>query len=189
MFAIDYLPSVSKVAKALRQLITTVSLCITVPAISQDNVYAEVPGWSITRNNGTCMMFANYQRNTALAIDYNETLNTAIALFADDVFESVEQDKEYKLALVFASAGSYDEGWGIVPAVGVNNNGMKALRLKLYGDKFLDDVSRYEVIGLKRNDIIVESLTLRGSGLAVEKLRACAKEEAIAHPTDPLRGM
>jgi hypothetical protein len=144
--------------------------------------------WTIYKNDDNCAMVGSYERDKMIWIGHYYGRSRTRLVIEDPAFRSAEDGKEYKLQLYFVRGAYLDDGWGQVTAYGQATDKHKSIAFNLKGDEALDDIARSDTLALMNDDVVVSSLSLKGSAVAIPKLRQCALQVHRENPSDPLLG-
>jgi hypothetical protein len=149
--------------------------------------YASASGWTVFKQEDGCSVMFTYQRDTTLFVSYTLGNNTSFLAVLDPAFKSVKEDEKYPVEILFIKGRTLDDGWGKQTMRGLSLDGMPGIGVNLVGRTLLSDLKSSDNIVLTRNegDIIVESLTLKGSAAAVAKLEQCSAQVQKQNPVDP----
>lgn len=159
-------------------------------AQAEPTIFARVEPWTIHRNVGNCAMSALYPRDQVIInIRFDQVLDSARVTITDERFKSIEDGRKYTFRVTFVGKSGIDDAWGTANATGLVLGTARAIQFGFRGRDFLKDIAANDVFAIYRDDLIVESLSLKGSAAAVSKLKECARLEAVANPSDPLEGM
>lgn len=149
--------------------------------------YAKVPGWYITDNdNGSCSMIGTFEGDTSLIVTYNSPRDSVVLAFIDPTYKSLKQGDVRTMKLAFVGPGGrIDHEWGETEySIGVMKDEARIMTAKYDGIDMLNDIGKNQTIALFYEGSVVESLALKGTSVAVAKLRACAIAESKQHPVD-----
>jgi hypothetical protein len=172
----------------MKKVFAAALLLGSAPAFGDDDIkpISVAHGWVMFRANSTCSLAAEYQTGGKLIVRYDYRLDDAFVVFTDPSVKSLKAGDKKIISMVFVKGSStLDTAWGATNfAVGFLD-GKTMFSSNFDGDDFLTDLSRYELIGFKYGDVVLQSFELANSRAAVTSLRQCAREQSLAHPSDP----
>lgn len=127
----------------------------------------EVAGWNVgpaEDEYGSCLMYMDYEGvpSTRLALLIDKFGNPSLMISNRDW--TVRKDEKYKIDYEF-SFGSYIEH----PTLGWEDGSLYTK----FGKVFVDQFSRSNYLNIYRDNVVVDQLSLRGSGAAVAETRRC----------------
>ena len=157
-------------------------------AASATQSFWEGDSWMVSELDSGCSLSTLYEDGSVFWFSYDLGLNAGVIMITDKAFKSVTGDKKYKLNLMFSKTTGLDDAWGTVDAEGFTAANMKGVRIEVNGRQALNDIAASKAIALVRDDIIVTSLSLKGSGSAIVQLKRCAAIMQKRNPSDLLEG-
>jgi hypothetical protein len=158
--------------------------------IQEGEKFASGEAWIVMKFSTSCSVVFIYERETELFVKYVAGTNSAFVTVVDPAFKSIKEDQKYPVELSFLKGKTLDDGWGTLDMVGLRLGGLPGIGITLSGRTLLTDLKQSDWIILTRDDgnIIVNSLSLKGSAVAVAKLEQCANQVQKENPADPFAG-
>jgi hypothetical protein len=143
--------------------------------------------WTVHQVRNYCTLHANFNGGYALYITHVPAENrVAISIYSDNA-RSVVNGRTYRLTAIFVNRDpdrttrNYDP----VNFSGIANaEGDRGYFGHLPGNAFLDDLTRFQILGVAEGNDVVGSFSLDGAPEAVAQLRRCDAQLAGAAPAD-----
>ena len=154
----------------MKRIILAVFLSVPAKLLAQPYEPKEVAGWTIAPlqdNDGSCFMTMSYkgEGSTQLFLTINYTGKPYLMIRNDNW--SIEEGSFYDLDYIL-SAGSYKNH----RSVGTSNRGF----ITVFESKFTLYFAKSGFLHIERQGVLVDRLSLRGSGAAIAELNRCAAQ-------------
>lgn len=169
------------------------ALAASSAAAEEGTDYWEGDGWTVSAYASNCIastISEHREDGDWLFGVYWDARDKYLTLnFTSNMVTSLEDDEEVTAELLFTSAHDADDGWGS-PKFTVKklDDGKPLFVMKVAEGSIPDmitDISRYERIGLWKNDTMFAGAHLGGSAAAMVQLKKCAFGVAGLNPKDP----
>ena len=166
------------------------TILLPAPCAAGEQLYWERGGRTIQANPGaskSCTLTESYEDGSVIVLVYSPSLPSLQLGFTEKNATSVAPGQEVSLKLKFAIKNEWDDGWGNKTATAnVLPTGVRLFTLLLDAKDFLRDFSEATTIAIyTEDDALISAFNLNGSMIAVQKLRACAFQQAGLNPNDP----
>lgn len=175
----------------LTTLITIAALAIIVPtpSVAEGRLYWQRGGEEIRVNSAEkkgCTLFSPYNKSF-LIVNYQPDNNDVLMGFSDENATSIADGQNVNLKMTFIINNKLDEEWGTIETdAAVLSGGERFFSMKLDAKDFLRDFSKATIVAFyTEDDTLISAFKLNGSMIAVQKLRACAFQQAGLNPKDP----
>lgn len=149
---------------------------------------AEVNGWAIFDNRGTCAAVTTYESGATVAISYDFGNNTAWLYVENPAWESIQEGVRYPVTLRFSNDRSYNDA----RAIGVRQDSatgrVTGIRMQLLAEDFIVDFAVAAGMALRMGEVRVANYSLSGTRAVARRLSDCSIASHRRFPPDPFAG-
>jgi len=165
------------------------NMIITIASAAEGDLYWKRGGEEIRVNSSEktgCTLISRYDKSFII-VNYQPNNNDVLLGFSEKNATSITDGQQVNLKMTFVINNRLDEEWGTIETdAAVLSGGERFFSMKLDAKDFLRDFAKATIVAFyTEDDTLIGAFKLNGSMTAVQKLRACAFQQAGLNPNDP----